>query len=114
MPFVARDPEGRITALHADSTGDAREELAADDPDLLAFVGAHVRLAEIRNELEASDLELIRVIEDLIAVLIDNGVIKLTDLPQAAQRKLTQRGALRAQLGGLCDMTAEADEVLLP
>ena len=114
MPFVARDPEGRITALHAESTGDAREELAADDPDLLAFVGAHVRLAEIRSELEASDLELVRVIEDLIAVLIDNGVIKLTDLPQAAKRKLTRRGELRSQLGGLCDMTAEADEVLLP
>ncbi len=114
MPFVARDPEGRITALHADSSGGAREELAADDPDLLAFVGSHVRLAEIRSELEASDLELIRVIEDLIAVLIDNGVIKLTDLPSAAQRKLTQRAELRAQLGDLCDMTAEGDEVLLP
>lgn len=114
MPFVARDSEGRITALHVDATGDAREELAADDPDLLAFVGDHVRLTEVRSALEASDLELIRVIEDLIAVLIDNGVIKLTDLPPAAQSKLTQRGELRAQLGGLCDMTAETDEVLLP
>ena len=88
MPFVARDPEGRITALHADSTVDACEELAADDPDLLAFVAGHVRLAEIRGALQASDLDLVRVIEDLIAVLIDNGVIKLTDLPRAAQRKL--------------------------
>ena len=114
MPFVARDPEGRITALHADSTADACEELAADDPDLLAFVAGHVRLAEIRGALQASDLDLVRVIEDLIAVLIDNGVIKLTDLPRAAQRKLAQRGALRAQLGGLCDAAAEADEVLLP
>ena len=114
MPFVARDRRGRITALHADASGDAREELAADDPDLLAFVGGHVGLAEIRSELEASDLALIRVIEDLIAVLIDNGVIKLTDLPQAAQRKLTQRGELRARLDGLCDMTSETDEVMLP
>jgi len=114
MPYVARDPEGRITALHANSTGDAREELAADDPDLLAFVGSHVRLSEIHGELEASDLTMIRVIEDLITVLIDNGTIRLTDLPLAAQMKLTQRGRLRAQLGGLCDMAGEADEVLLP
>ena len=32
---------------------------------------------------------------------IDNGTIKLTDLPLAAQRKLTHRGELRAQLGRL-------------
>ena len=114
MPYVTRDPEGRITALHANRNGDAQEELAADDTDLLSFVGCHVRFAEIRSELEASDPELIRVIEDLIAVLIDNGIIKLTDLPPAAQKKLSQRGKLRARLGGLCDMAAETDEVLLP
>jgi hypothetical protein len=114
MPYVTRDPEGRVVALHANSNGDAKEELAADDPDLLSFVGRHVRLADIREELEATDLELIRVIEDLITVLIDNGIHKLTDLPTAAQKKLTQRGKLRAQLGGLCDMAVDTDEVLLP
>ena len=101
MPYVTRDPEGRVIALHANRNGDAKEELAADDPDLLSFVGTHVRLADIRDELEATDLELIRVVEDLITVLIDNGILKPTDLPLAAQKKLTQRGKLRAQLGGL-------------
>jgi hypothetical protein len=81
MPYVTRDPEGRVVALHANRNGDAKEELAADDPDLLSFVGRHVRLADIRDELEATDLELIRVIEDLITVLINNGILKLTDLP---------------------------------
>jgi hypothetical protein len=114
MPYVTRDPEGRVVALHANRNGKAEEELAADDPDLLSFVGSHVRLADIQSELEASDLELIRVVEDLITVLIDNGILKLTDLPPAAQTKLAQRGKLRAQLGGLCDMADEADEVLLP
>ncbi|HEX9768939.1 MAG TPA: hypothetical protein VGA50_07155 [Kiloniellales bacterium] len=114
MPYVTRDPDGRITALHADRNRDAQEELAADHPDLLSFVGCHVRLAEIQSGLEASDLELIRVLEDLIAVLIDNGIIKLTDLPLAAQKKLANREELRAQLGGLCDMAGESDEILLP
>ena len=114
MPYVTRDPQGRVIAFHANSNSGAREELAPDDPDLLSFVGSHVRLAEIRNELEASDLELIRVIEDLITVLIDNGIIKLADLPMAAQEKLTQRSKLRTQMSGLCDMVDEADEVLLP
>lgn len=114
MPYVTRDQEGRVVALHANCNGEAKEELAADDPDLLSFVGSHVRLADIQSELEASDLQLIRVVEDLITALIDNGILKLTDLPVAAQKKLAQRGKLRAQLGGLCDMAGEPDEVLLP
>ncbi len=114
MPYVSRDSEGRVVALHANRNGEAEEELAADDPDLLSFVGSHVRLADIQSELEASDLQLIRVVEDLITVLIDNGILKLTDLPVAAQKKLAQRGKLRAQLGGLCDIAGESDEVLMP
>lgn len=114
MPYVTRDSEGRITALHANPHGDTQERLAADHPDLLAFVGSHVHLAEIRSELESTDLELIRVLEDLIAVLIDNGIIRLTDLPLAAQRKLTQRGELRSHLDGIGDMASDSDEILLP
>jgi hypothetical protein len=114
MPYVTRDREGRVVALHANRNGAAEEELAADDPDLLSFVGSHIRLADIQSDLEASDLQLIRVIEDLIAVLIDNGILKMTDLPAAAQTKLAGRGKLRAQLDGLCDTAGEGDEVLLP
>lgn len=114
MPYVTRDREGRVIALHANRNGAAEEELAADDPDLLSFVGSHIRLADIQSDLEASDLQLIRVVEDLISVLIDNGILKMTDLPKAAQMKLTRRGKLRAQLGGLCDMANEGEEVLLP
>ena len=114
MPYVTRDPEGRITALHADRDGDTQEQLAADHPDLLAFVGTHVSVAEIRSELESSDLELIRVLEDLITVLINNGIIRLTDLPLGAQKKLSLRGELRSQLSGIGDMAPESDEILLP
>lgn len=114
MPYVTRDSEGRITALHANPDNDTQEQLAADHPDLLAFVGSHVRLAEFRSELKSSDLELIRVLEDLITVLIDNGIIKLTDLPLAAQKKLSQRGELRSHLDGIGDMASDTDEILLP
>ncbi len=114
MPYVTRDLDGRITALHANWNRDAPEELAADHPELLSFVGSHVRLSDLRGEFEASDLQLIRVLEDLITVLIGNGIIKLTDLPMAAQNKLANRADLRAQLGGLYDPADDTDEVLLP
>lgn len=114
MPYVTRDREGRVIALHANRNGAAEEELAADDPDLLSFVGSHIRLADIQSDLEASDLQLIRIIEDLITVLIENGILKMTDLPAAAQTKLAHRGKLRAQLDSLCETADQVEEVLLP
>jgi hypothetical protein len=114
MPYVTRDPEGQIAALYASRSEEAHEELAADDPDLRAFLGESGQSAGIREALDASDLEMIRVLEDLIMVLIGNGVIKLTDLPHAARMKLARRGELRVQLGGIGDMADEPEEILLP
>ncbi len=114
MPYVSRDPDGRIVAVHATKTEEAQETLASDDRELRAFLEQTDDSAEIRNALLASDLELIRVLEDLIAVLIDKRIIMLTDLPQAAQHKLAQRYALRSRLADLGGIVAEADQILLP
>jgi hypothetical protein len=43
----------------------------------------------------AKDLQLIRVIEDLIDALVIKGVISTGDLPEAVQLKLLERQALR-------------------
>ena len=114
MPYVTRDPDGEIAALHATKSEKAQEELAAGDPELSAFLGEGRPSADIQDAFGASDLELIRVLEDLIAVLMGKGVIKLTDLPLAAQLKLARRGQMRAQLDGVGDVIADPDEFLLP
>jgi len=44
---------------------------------------------------------MIRVLEDLITVLIRKGVVRITDLPEAAQSKLVGRSKARDALGGL-------------
>lgn len=64
------------------------------------------RLAKLKD----SDLELIRVLEDLVGVLVDRGVIRYTDLPAAAQRKLEQRAETRAELGSLGGLLGDEDE----
>ena len=69
---------------------------------------------EIRRALSASDLEMIRVLEDLIALLIDKGQIALTELPPAAQEKLDRRLSLRARLADLDELVDEADDYPLP
>lgn len=45
--------------------------------------------------LQQSDLDMIRVLDDLIELLIDKGVIQFTELPAQAQDKLLKRTQLR-------------------
>jgi hypothetical protein len=52
-------------------------------------------------KLQQSDLDMIRVLEDLISVLIRKGVVRITDLPEVAQAKLVGRSKARDALGGL-------------
>lgn len=49
------------------------------------------------NSLEsvASDLAMVRVLEDLIEVLISKSLITLSDLPLPAQKKLINRHSMR-------------------
>ena len=44
---------------------------------------------------------MIRVVDDLVHLLIIKGVIRITDLPPAAQAKLLTRSQARESLGGL-------------
>jgi len=50
------------------------------------------------DALKDSDSSTVRVIEDLVKVLVSNGTIEITDLPQDAQDKLALRNTLRDDL----------------
>jgi hypothetical protein len=118
MPFVARNDKGEIVALHAQRAEGAEEEIGLDDPAVRRFLagdgpgGTH--RAELRDDLAASDLELVRVIEDLVYLLIDKRVIVLTDLPKAARDKLSRRRGLRDKLNDLGGIVGAGDDVMLP
>jgi len=118
MPFVVRDSQGRIVEIHASMTDAAQEEVAPDDPALRDVLGLSEDGARhgngVQGALEASDQELIRVLEDLIAALIDKRIIVLTDLPKAAREKLAHRYRLRSRLADLQGIVAEAEDILLP
>jgi len=51
-----------------------------------------------QNDFVSLDTSFVRVLEDLIETLIDRGVIRLTDLPVSAQKKLSERRGLRRRL----------------
>lgn len=105
--YVKRDAAENIAMVSRQANAECSEWVEPDDAELRAFLEggrpAHERL------LEASDRELVRVVEDLVEVLVDKGVIRFTDLPEAAQRKLRSRRDLRASAARL-DLMAEEDE----
>ncbi len=114
MPYITRDDDGHIVAVHAIPSKDAQEKLVPGDPELREFLSGTGDSTELQSALVASDLELVRVLEDLIAVLIDKRIIMLTDLPPAAQQKLARRYELRSRLGDLGGIVAEQEEIPLP
>lgn len=114
MPYVARDDQGHIIDVQERETEVAYEQVALDDPELVSYLSNGRGQAEIQAELEASDFEFIRVIEDVITVLIDKRVFMLTDLPPAAQEKLARRYHLRSKLSDLGSIISEHEDIMLP
>ena len=52
----------------------------------------------MRNQLAATDANMLRITEDVIDILVAKNIIKITDLPVSVQDKLTERKSLRAQI----------------
>lgn len=115
MPYIQRDEEGRIVSLHAACQHENQEYLPADHVQVLAFLISSTQSAEesVQAELIAADLKMVRVIEDLIALLIDKNIIMFTELPAAAREKILMRRSTRERLSALLPGTTEPGEGLL-
>ncbi len=109
MPFVARDKDGHISAVHEEPTADAAEEVGADAPELRDYLAGLEQEGELKESLVASDAEMARVIEDLIETLISKNVIMLTDLPRAAQEKILLRRRLREHMSEMIGLVGDDD-----
>lgn len=105
-----RNAEGRIVALTR-QTLSAQDALAAGweavhaaDPGVEEFVR---EVSSQTNPLSQTDAGLARVLEDLIDVLINRGLIQFTDLPAPAQAKLLDRRQTRASLANRLELLAD-------
>ena len=101
MFYVQRGADGKVCGVSVDPQASGEPPLPANHPDVLEFLLSHGDQAAAAAALAATDLNLARVVEDLVSLLAERGVILFTDLPQDAQRKLLLRGRLRAKLGGI-------------
>lgn len=103
MAYVLKNAEGEIIAASAsESLGGDWLLVKNDAREYLDFLEHSLAEGDAFRE---SDIHLARVLEDLIALLVERNTIRFTDLPQAAQRRLNERQSMRqqTQLSGLLD-----------
>jgi hypothetical protein len=104
--YVRRDAAGDIVSMSRVPVDDHPEACPADRIEVVAFL----KLLSPRNAaLLESDLSLIRALEDLIDVLIQKDVLRLTDLPVSVQTKLLSRRRLRSSLRSLSLLGSDGD-----
>jgi hypothetical protein len=106
MPYIRRSAEGSILALLHDAQADAQEFLPATDPEVSAFLGM-----QVSNNFAGLDSEFIRVMEDLIDVMLEKGLLRLTDLPGQAQSKLLARKDMRRKMKGALNLLGGNDVI---
>ncbi len=93
MPYITRNDQGAIASLLREAPAVGAEFLAADHPDITAFLGAPSGEA-----FDRLDADFVRVIEDVIDTLIVKNLINITDLPEQAQAKLFARKSFRERI----------------
>jgi hypothetical protein len=104
MPFVKRDADGILTAVSQEAGSGFTEELPADDPAIATFFAG---VGSEASPLDATDQDLIRVLEDVVDLLIAKGVILFTELPVDAQQKIMRRQQMRSEIGSRLNLIGE-------
>ncbi|WP_278959134.1 tryptophan synthase subunit beta [Aquipseudomonas alcaligenes] len=113
MVYAQRDAEGRLLRVEHDPFEGMTETLAVESEELHSWLEAREEVKERLASLKDSDLELVRVLEDVVSVLVEKGVIRYTDLPEAARRKLDQRAVTRAEIEGLASLLGDEENQLI-
>lgn len=107
MAYVLRNSQGQIIAASAtEKPSNDWMQIEATDKEYINFL--EHSLAE-GDEFRESDIHLARVLEDVITLLVERNIIRFTDLPEQAQKRLNQRQSMRhkSQLSGILDENSE-------
>ncbi|CAM2973741.1 hypothetical protein [Legionella worsleiensis] len=108
MVYIKRDKDGRICAMYDQKNSDDMEEITIDNPEVVQFLNRCDKDSQIK--FIQSDLQFIRVLEDVIDILMDKNIITITDFPQPVIDKLLARQAFRKRYAGAAGMEYNDDE----
>lgn len=97
--FVKRNSIGKIVAISIEKSVECNEPLTLDSKELQHFLqSVNTDNNDLKETLQASDEDFIRVLEDLINLLSNKGIIKFTELPIEVQKKLLKRQTIRSSV----------------
>lgn len=112
MPYIKRDDNNCIVAFSLNEDAGFDEHLEDNSLEFQAFLEEQLSVSQKGSALEASDQSIIRVLEDLIMLLSDKGIIQFTELPDEAQNKLMRRLSMRRAINDLSDLAWSDDETI--
>ena len=104
MVYIQRNADGEIVAVSREQTADCDMQMESDNPELLAYLASIMS-----SDFFASDLQFIRVIDDLIHLLVSKKVIMFTELPPAVQTKVAERSQMRERNADALTLVPEDD-----
>ncbi len=116
MPYVQRNPSGVIVSLTVLPVSKEDQFLKPDDPEVIKFlshpeIGGDLR-TQSEFELFAADLKMIRVVEDLIDLLTQKGIIMFSELPAPVQEKILCKKSARESFQHSCDILVNDNSLL--
>ncbi len=95
MLYVERNSEGKIVAVSLQNEKPDAELKGVMDDEIIEFLAEGGESDFWVKMLSASDMGIIRILEDLIDLLIDKNIIMFTELPDDAQQKIKERKHVR-------------------
>jgi hypothetical protein len=102
MTYIKRNPSGKLVAVSSGPM-DGFVEATMEDQDDLVDYGVEL-LGREDHDLLKTDLDFVRVLEDVIELLMAKNVIQFTELPDASQAKMLARKKLRDGLSNKLDL----------
>lgn len=106
--YIKRNEQGQIIAVSHTAEPTMAEYIADSSPELQQFL-LSIK-SKHQGSLEKTDQAMARVMEDVVNLLVEQGTIRFTDLPEAAQNKLLSRRELRGRRNGI-DLLDDGDDL---
>ncbi|SDT24575.1 hypothetical protein SAMN05216421_3261 [Halopseudomonas xinjiangensis] len=100
MVYVQRDADGLLLRVESRPFEGMTDTLAVESAELATWLKTREEIHGRLQALKQTDMDMVRVLEDVVIVLVERGVISFTDLPEAARQKLDERALARADLEG--------------
>jgi hypothetical protein len=111
MPYILRNKEGQIKSFHQEQPSPEAELMVPENyQEIIDFLKIANSIDELQQVLSSSDAGIVRVLEDVIDLLCKNHAITFTDLPASAQKKLTIRKKIRAEISGIENLITDEND----